>query len=91
MALRSLKVEIEKLKNTIIDCLPSDESNINELVKYQLESSITQQYLAQLIEEELKITIAEAVKNGVYRYFKHGEGAKQIQLAICTMLNEESE
>ena len=89
--MRSLKKEVEKFKNAIIDCLPSTESNINELVKYQLESDITQQYLSQLIAEELKITIAEAVKNGVYRYLKHGEGSKKIELAICTMLNEESE
>ena len=58
-----IKFELEGLKNTVMQYMGAHHDEVNEMVKHQLETTLTEDWVKFEIEAAVHETVKEAIKS----------------------------
>lgn len=89
MSIPIIKLEVEGMRRTVQMALSEFMVQQDAMLKAALDAYLTEDNISRIVNETVRVTIQDCIKDAAQNYYKYGEGAKHIRALVVERLNEQ--
>lgn len=89
MELPIIKLEIERMKHTMVVAMSEYQAQIDSNLKAAVEAFCQPENLKRIIDAQVEQTLKQVIEEEVKNFFRYGKGRQVVSAAVVAKLSEQ--
>lgn len=82
-----IRLTVESMKHSILTALSEYEMTVAKELRDAVETVCTPEYIQEIMRREVQSVLAQAIRDEVDRYYRHGDGRAAVEQAVHDALH----